>query len=122
MKINKKILPALILPVLMGLFWIIYLPSKEKEYDNIIQELISRPISGHIESVSNAQKGYCYVNIDDQLTHSKLSYCLPKSWFFREMNISKGDSVNKKNNNKIITFYKKRGNQYIFCCYYEVNN
>ena len=80
-----------------------------------IMELISKEIKGEISDLKNENRGSYYIKIKNYKIHS-----LPIAFEIEKYNIQVGDSVSKKANSNIMTFYKNNNGTFKKCCDYKI--
>lgn len=120
MKLSKKIYLQLLLFLSVGIFWSIYFWNGNIKFGKLVSEFTNRKIDGIVTYSEVGTRGFHFIEIADNLSDSTLIYNLPKSWFFKENKIIKGDSVSKEWNSRLMTFYKFKNGTYEKCCEYEI--
>ena len=120
MKKSKMIYLPLLLPLLGVIFWSIYFSKGENKFEEMVSQFTNKKIDGIVLYSKEGTRGFFLIEIADKLSDSTLKYNVPKSWFFKENDIKIGDSVSKKSNSKIMTFYKVKNGVFEKCCDYEI--
>lgn len=107
--------------LLLGvLFFGIYFYNGETKYNKMCDDFTERRFNGLVVKSIAEGRGFYLIEINDEISDSTLQYTVPKSWFFKNNDIKIGDSVCKKVDSRIMTFYKRKSNVYEKCCEYEL--
>jgi len=118
MQKKYKFLWPLLIPLTFAIIAIPFFYNGQKKHNAMVADYTKRPINGKVVSLRDAQRGSWFIDIDDNISKTKLSYVMQIAWYIREYNIQPGDSVCKTADNNIILFYKLHNRKYTKSCEY----
>lgn len=78
----------------------------QMQHNAMMEELMERKIAGRIVRIERGTRGGAYLDVNDNLSATKLSYYLTIVYFLDKHYITIGDSVSKEAGCDTLIFYK----------------